>query len=129
MVDPTLPIHSRTALAQLQDDVTLGDLRKILAIYKRDVDAHMKAIAAAFTNGDKATIGTKCHAIRSASQSLGFTRLAAILMSVEMSAISHNDDAAEKPDATAITTLMAAYEEIKPVIEQLNTEFGVPTEG
>lgn len=118
-----LPIHSRTALRQLQNDLQHDDIAAMLRIFNRDADAHMKAIATAFSTGDTAAIAAKCHAIRSATESLGFTRMAALLLEVELSASHGNDESRTNFHAGTLTSLMTAYEEIKPHLEQLSAEF------
>lgn len=118
-----LPVHSRTALRQLKNDISAADIGTMLRIYTRDVETHMKAIATAFAGNDAAAVAAKCHAIRSATESLGFTQLTALLLEVEMAASHGNDEERTNFHAGTLTRLMGAYEEIKPYLEQLSAEF------
>lgn len=122
MIDP-LPVHSRTALAQLHSDIGTANLARMLDVYRRESESQMKAIATAFGAGDAAGMAALCHSLRSSTESLGFTRLAAMLLEVEMAASHGNDESRTNFHAGTVTQLMAEYEAARPYLEAMAAEF------
>jgi HPt (histidine-containing phosphotransfer) domain-containing protein len=93
-------------------------LPRLLLIYRDQTSAQLDALRLAAVGGDRTTLGSVAHALKSASYSVGAAQLGDLCAALEQATRS---GAPQDTDADLVARIAAAYERLLPELEQLLT--------
>ncbi|MGE3771046.1 MAG: hypothetical protein AB7G06_08875 [Bdellovibrionales bacterium] len=117
-----MPVFDPAVFEVLLSDVGPQAAQRMIGIFSHELTTHMTAIAAAFAANDCRELAARCHAIRSASEHLGFSRFAAELLMTELAAGHGNDDAAH-PGPVTLARLQQIYCDMQAPLADLRARF------